>query len=300
MPSWAGDAMALGCALAWAGAMTLFRRLGAVEAAALNLFKNALALALLSITMIATGVPFATNRSAVEWAMLGGSGVLGLAIADTMFLAGLRRIDASIAAVCDCAYSPTVVILSAAFLGEQVGGGLVLGGGLVVVGLFVVSTRARVSEDDDAGTVPPRTIDYGGVVLATAGVMTTALGVVLAKPVLDRSSVLEATTVRLAAGTGALLASQLVLGKGREALVLFRPQPGWRVAIPATLLGTYVSMLLWLGGMKYGTASRSALLNQMGAIFVLVLSRFSGEVVPLRRWIGAAIAVAGVCVVIAG
>jgi drug/metabolite transporter (DMT)-like permease len=59
-------------------------------------------------------------------------------------------------------------------------------------------------------------------------------------------------------------------------------------------------MLLWLGGMKYGTASRAALLNQMGAIFVLVISRALGEVVPLRRWIGAALAVAGVCIVIAG
>jgi drug/metabolite transporter (DMT)-like permease len=68
----------------------------------------------------------------------------------------------------------------------------------------------------------------------------------------------------------------------------------------ATFFGTYVSMILWLGGMKYGTASRAALLNQMGAIFVLVLSRVSGEAVPARRWIGAAIAVSGVAVILLG
>jgi drug/metabolite transporter (DMT)-like permease len=298
MPTWAGDAMALACALAWAGAVTLFRKLGAVEPAALNLFKNTVALVLLSVTMLASSVPFDTGRSPSDWAMLLGSGVLGLAIADTMFLAGLRRIDASIAAVCDCAYSPTVVLLSATFLGERLGGGLLLGGGLVVVGLFVVSSRSRPSTDDASAS--PNGVDLGGVLLATGGVVTTALGVVLAKPVLDRSSVLEATTLRLAAGTVSLFASQVAIGRAREALVLFRPQIGWRVAIPATLLGTYVSMLLWLGGMKYGTASRTALLNQMGAIFVLVLSRFAGEVVPLRRWVGAGVAVLGVCVVLVG
>ena len=69
-------------------------------------------------------------------------------------------------------------------------------------------------------------------------------------------------------------------------------------AIPGALLGTYVAMILWLGGMKYGTASRAALLNQSATIFVLVLSRIAGEVVPARRWLGAAIAVGGVLAVL--
>jgi drug/metabolite transporter (DMT)-like permease len=123
---------------------------------------------------------------------------------------------------------------------------------------------------------------------------------VLAKPALDRSHVLEATTIRLAAGTIALAGAEFARGRAREATALFRARSSWPVAVPATLLGTYVSMLLWLGGMKYGTASRAALLNQMGAIFVLVISRMLGEVVPMQRWLGAALAVAGVCIVIAG
>ena len=57
-------------------------------------------------------------------------------------------------------------------------------------------------------------------------------------------------------------------------------------------------MILWLGGMKYGSASRAALLNQTGAIFVLLFSRFAGEVFPLRRWAGAGLALAGVLAVL--
>lgn len=280
--------MALACALAWAFAVLLFRRVPATPAA-LNLFKNVVASGLLLATMLATGTRFDLARSPRDWAYLVGSGVLGLAVADTLFLAGLQRIDASIAAVADCAYSPTVLLLSAAWLGEALTGRLLLGAPLVVLGLFVVSWQRPGAAR----------IDRRGVALVVIGVITTGVGVVLAKPALDRSVVIEATTVRLLAGSAGLFVYQLAIGRVRDAVSLFRPQPAWRVAIPATVLGTYVAMLLWLGGMKYGTASRSALLTQTGAIFVLVLSRAGGEAVPLRRWVGALVAVAGVFVLVA-
>lgn len=289
MPSWSGDAMALGCALSWAIAVFSFRRLDRLPPTAINLFKNTVATAMLALTMLVVGMGIDLERSGPDWLALVASGVLGLAVADTLFLDGLRRIDASVAAVVDCAYSPTVVVLSAIFLREPLAAGLVVGGPLVVLGLLVVSYRRR----DDT-----RTVDRTGVLLALSGVITTAIGLVIAKPALDRSDLLEATTVRLAAGSLSLFVFEAVRGRRAQVLSLFRPQPAWRPALFATFFGTYVAMLLWLGGVKYGTASRSALLTQMGAIFVLVLSRFAGETVPLRRWIGAGIAVAGVAVVI--
>lgn len=289
MASLGGDAMALGCAFAWASSVLLFRRLRDLSAPALNLFKNSVATALLGLTMLALGLRIDTERSLEDWLALIGSGVIGLAVADSLFFAGLRRIDASVAAVTDCAYSPTVLLLSALWLGETMSGSLIAGGSLVVLGLLVVSWRSK-------NTLVR--VDGGGVLLAIAGVTLTAVGVVLAKSALDRSGLIEATAVRLVAGTISLAIFQLATGQWRESVVLFRPQPLWRYAIPGTLLGTYLSMILWLGGMKYGTASRAALLNQMGAVFALVLSRLSGEQVPLRRWVGAGIAVAGVLVVV--
>lgn len=292
MPAWSGDAMALGCALAWAIAVLSFRRLKDLEPAAVNLFKNSVATGLLLLTMAALGMRPDLSRSAGDWALLALSGVLGLAVADTVFLAGLRRIDASVAAVADCAYSPTVLLLSTLFLGESLAAGLVVGAPLVVLGLLLVSLQPR----DGAGAGKP--VDRGGVALVMAGVVTTAIGVVVAKPALERSDLLEATAIRLGAGSVALFVFEVARGRRREVLSLFRPQPAWKHALVATLFGTYVSMILWLGGMKYGTASRAALLNQMGAIFVLVLSRLSGETVPPRRWAGAAIAITGVALVL--
>jgi hypothetical protein len=52
-----------------------------------------------------------TDRSAdlLDGPRLAGSGVLGLAVADSLFLAGLRGVDGSVAAVADTAYAPTVL-----------------------------------------------------------------------------------------------------------------------------------------------------------------------------------------------
>jgi drug/metabolite transporter (DMT)-like permease len=288
VPSALGDAMAIGCAVAWALAVLAFRRLRDVDPVALNTFKNVLASALLVVTMIALGIPIDRERGAWEWVALALSGVLGLAVADTLFLAGLRRVDASVAAVADCAYSPTVLLLSATFLAEPLRWSLLVGAPLVVTGLAVIGWERRPG-------APP--IDRRGLLLCVAGVVTTAVAVVIAQPALQRSDLVEATTVRLIAGAAALFLSQAMLGRSRAALALFRPQPAWRAAIPGTLLGTYVAMILWLGGMKYGTPSRAALLNQSGAIFVLLFARFAGEPVTPRRWIGAGIALAGVVIV---
>lgn len=292
--AWIGDAMAVGCGLAWAIAVLTFRRAHDVEPVALNLFKNTLATLMLLPTMWIAGVRFDLACDAGDWGLLALSGVLGLAIADTLFLAGLRRIDASVAALADCAYAPTVLLLSITVLGEPMRLGLFVGAPLVVLGLVIVAWKPREAAPPTAA----KSVDVRGVLLAVAGVVTTAIGVVLARPALGRSELLEATTIRLAAGSISLFTFEALAGRGKRALSLFRPQPAWRFALPATFFGTYVAMIFWLGGMKYGTASRAALLNQSGAIWVLVLSRLAGEVIPMRRWAGAAIALAGVVVVL--
>jgi drug/metabolite transporter (DMT)-like permease len=305
-----GDLLAVACAMAWATAVLLFRKLGAVPAVALNLFKNAFAATLLLLTMLAFGIPFSAARSATAWGMLCLSGVVGMAVADTLFFAGLRRIDASMAAAADCAYAPSVMILSVLFLGEPLRARLLLGAPLVLIGLYIATAAPRTraartacstaSGPDlaDKPAVVFARADRVGISLAIAGVVLTAVAVVIAKPILDTSNLVEVTTVRMLAGTLALFVVQAMTGNLRTAFTLFRPQPLWRFAFPAALSGTYIAMLLWLGGMKYGTPSRIALLNQLGAVFVLIFSRILGEPVAKRRWLGVTLAIVGALIVL--
>lgn len=286
MPSLLGDAMALGCAAVWAAAVLLLRSMRGVPAVSLNLFKSALASALVVLTSLALGHRWEVHHRPADLAALALSGVLGLAVADTLFLAGLARVDASVAAVADCIYSPTVIALATVFLGEVPAPGLIYGAPLVVLGLTAVAWSGR------GATV----VDRRGFALLS-GVMT-ATGVVIARPALARADLFEATAIRLLAGSAALLVASALRGRAREALSLMRPQRLWWRAVPTAVLATYVSMLLWLGGMKYGTASRAALLTQTGTLWLLFASRLSGEAVTPRRAVGALVALVGVAVVL--
>lgn len=293
MSSYIGPIMATSCALCWAIAVMLFRRVGIADPRALNLFKNTIASAMLLLTMLAVGRGFDLSRSGEDWLRLAASGLLGLTIGDTLFFMGIQRIGASVAAVTDCAYSPTVVMFAFVFLDEPLGLGLLLGAPLVVIGLLIVSWQSSNQAKHLA-------VDRLGVLYAVAGVVSTALAVIVAKPVLNRSNLLEATTVRLLVGVISLLVVQAATGRLRSSIGLFVPQRIWKTLLPATIVGTYISMLLWLGGIKYNDASVAAILNQLATVFLLLLSRFVlQEHIPLRRWLGAGIALCGVVLVLA-
>lgn len=286
-----GEAMALSCALCWASAVWLFRRAGAVDAKALNIYKNVIASALLLVLMAATGRSFDVQRSAGDWAALVVSAALGLSLGDTLFFLGLQRVGTSVAAVTDCTYAPTVAVLSQLILGETLQGGVLVGAPLVVAGLGLLSWQRPTPGS------PPA--DRLGIAYCVAGVVATATAVVVAKPALGRSDLIEATTVRLIAGTVLLVIWDGAVGRLHHTAALLRPQPVWRLILPATIIGTFISMLLWMGGFKYtAEATRAALLNQMGTVFALVFAAMSGDVIPGQRWAGAALAFAGAVTVL--
>jgi drug/metabolite transporter (DMT)-like permease len=82
---------------------------------------------------------------------------------------------------------------------------------------------------------------------------------------------------------------------------VLRPSPVWRTLLPASFLGSYVAMLFWLGGFKWTTASRAAVLNQMSTVFTIVFARvFLAEPLSRLRAAGAVVAMAGALCVILG
>ena len=111
-----------------------------------------------------------------------------------------------------------------------------------------------------------------------------AIGIVGAKPVLDRTDPMWAAAVRLAGGVAFLLVQGLLPRWRRATIAAFRPGPHWRVAIPAAVIGAYLAMFLWILGMKYTAANVAGVLNQSSTVFVLILATiFLGEPLTPRR-----------------
>ncbi|MBI5544217.1 MAG: DMT family transporter [Deltaproteobacteria bacterium] len=296
-----GEALSLGCALAWGVSVILFKRSEKASPYAINLFKNSAAFLLLGLTLLgltltgqAAGLP--TERSPEDWVRVIVSGVVGLAVADTLFLEALRRLGAGMMAILDCVYAPLVAILSVLFLGEHLGPGFALGTALVVGGLLAATTTG---EGLKAAAAVART-QFGSVLLGVSSIALMAVGVVIAKPVLDRSELVEVTFTRMGAGSLSLAIWVLLRRPDRSQIFsVFLPQPVWRQLVPAMLLGTYVSMLLWLGGVKYTSASTASVLNQLSVLFTLVLAKVVlREPMSVRRMVGGGCSLAGAVVIL--
>ena len=280
-----GEMCALLAPMCWAVAMVLYRIAGAdASPGAMNLFKNVLATVLLSLTMVALGVGVPEGRSVEDWVRLAVSGLLGLAIADPLVFEGLRRVGAARVAVMDTVYAPVVVVLSWLVLGEVLSADFLIGAVGVVVGITV----ANVDPGALRGKVP-----VSGLLYAVGGIACTAVGVVIAKPVLANSDLVEVTWTRLVIGVAGQVVFLLARGQLTEVAAIFRPRAVWKSLIPAAVMGTYVSLLLWLGGFKWADASVAAVLNQMATVYMLVLARvFLGERLRPRQLAGALLAAA--------
>ncbi len=290
-----GEILALLAPLAWSVSVILFKRSSALPALSINLFKNVMATVLLAVTMIVLGIGFPADRSGADWARLLLSGFVGLSVADTLLFEGLRRIGAARLAIVDTIYAPTVVLLSWLFLGDQLSATFLVGAALVIGGVTVANVDPGALTTDDAKELAL------GTALAATAILCTSVAVVIAKPVLERSDLIEVTWTRLAAGVAGMVIYIVLGGHGREAAQAFRPGPVWWSLVPGAFVGTYLSLLLWLGGYKWADASVAAVLNQMATVYMLGLAAvFLKERVGARQIVGALVAAAGALVVVWG
>jgi drug/metabolite transporter (DMT)-like permease len=287
-----GEGLALAAAACWSVAVILFKQSDRVGAARMNLFKNGVGVVLLAVTLLALGGRVELERAPTDWARLAASGVLGIAIADTLELEALRRLGAGPLAIVNLAYAPIIVGLSVAVLDEELGPSFLLGAPLVVggVGLAVLASGPAAAQ---------RPADRRGWALGLMAMAAMGVGVVLAKPVLAGSDLIEVTLVRLVFGVGAQSLVLLAVPAWRGAFSILRPSAVWRTLLPAAVLGTYLAMLLWLGGFKHADVSVASVLNQLATVFTLVLARvWLGETLRPRQAIGAALAFVGALVIL--
>ena len=294
-----GEALTVGSSLVWAVAVIYFRRSSAADPRSMNLFKNTLGSALLALTLPVVGGTIDLGRSAEDWGRLAVSGVLGLAIADTMIFGALRRLGAGLIAIVESAYAPTVVLCSVLLLGEEVGPTFAAGTGLVVVGVLAATWERRpVGPAPDRRPVERREL-LVGLAEGLGGVVLMAVGIVIAKPAFERGGVVEVTLLRLVFGVLGQLVLILPRPSSWSVLGIFRPQPVWRDLVPGAVLGAYLALVLWIGGMKYTDASVAGVLGQLTVVFTLVLARvFLGEPLPPRKLLGGLAATAGAILVV--
>lgn len=258
---------------------------------ALGLFKNTMGIGLFLITMAVAGQLQGHAAPGGDWALLLVSGALGIGIADTLFFACLNRLGAGLSAIVSCLYSPFIIALSIPLLGEALTLLQAIGAAMIVSAVVIGTCRA------DACTARPLHV-FQGVVFGVVSMACTALGIVIIKPVLSHSPILWVTQVRLAGGEAVLLAGLLLRRDRREVWSSLYREGRKRYTVSSSFVGGYVSMILWLAGMKFSQASVASALNETSTIFIFILSAlFLREPITGRRMVGVVLAFLGVLLV---
>jgi drug/metabolite transporter (DMT)-like permease len=264
-----GEFSATLCGLLWAVAVILFKKSGeTVPPVTLNLFKGTVGLVLFVITMLVLDLPFfPATASRSDWIILLVSGAIGIGIADSLLFAALNRLGAGRNAIVDCLYSPFVILCSIVYLSEPLSIWL-----FVAIGLMVGAIGIGTWNPAKLVGVTDRRALRTGVLMGVASQLLMAIGIVMVKPVLETSEVWWATSVRLVGGWS-LLAVQGLLPRHRPSVWrAFSPGREWTVTMPAAVIGTYLSLIFWILGMKYTYTTIASVLNQMSVIFMLLLA----------------------------
>lgn len=269
----------------------LFRRAGdTVPPLVLNFGKGLVALPICLVTSLFIEHPTLSTFSASQIWLLLASGLIGLALTDTLYLMSLNRVGTGLQGILTTSYSPFVIGLSVLFLGERLRA-LQIFGVLAILGA-VLAVTVRRTEDAEHRTL------VSGVLLALGAMATQAVSIVMIKPLLSSSPIFWTQVWRLVGGLGALLVVFAVWPSARRELQSKAYLRSWKIIVGSSFVGTYVSLLLWLAGMKFAPASIAAALNQTASLWMVLLgAALLGERLTARKVWALGLGLAGVALV---
>jgi len=290
-----GEALSLLTAAVWAFAIILLKKSGeTVHPIALNLFKNLLAFVLFIPTIWLFGETLLRTVSINDYILLLLSGAIGIGIGDTLFFKSLNLLGAGLMAIVNCLYSPFIIGLAIIWLRESLTF-------LQVVGVTLIISAVLIATHKKGRVKINRKNLLWGIFYGVLAMATMAVGIVMIKPLLERSPLLWATEIRLFGGAVTLVLILLFHPARRKIIDSLISTRSWNYTITGSFFGAYIAMLVWLAGMKYTQASIASALNQTSIIFIFI---FAGiilkEPINLQRVIGIILALIGSFLVLLG
>jgi drug/metabolite transporter (DMT)-like permease len=285
-----GEVASLGAAACWAVGLTLYRRdVKGIGARQVNLYKGIQGTALFLVSLVIVG---ATPMAAEAQLYLAASGVVGLALGDSLLFAALARLGPHRAAL----FGLLGPLLTAA------GGWLLLDEGLRLVQIVgVVLAMAGVTLVIRARPEAARAVTARGVAYGVGFAVCQAAGALLAKRGLSGVDALPATTIRLAAATAVLAMFAFARGElGSDLRRLFRPGPLSRM-VPAVFFGTFLGLWLMQVGIKYTQTAVANALHSTTPLFTLPIALFLlRERLGVFGVVGSLVGVGGVALLLLG
>ncbi len=297
-----GEICSLLSAIFWALAIIIFKKIGdRVSPMVINPVKSIIGLSLFILTCLIMGVPLMPNSqfSNTDLLILSISGIIGIGIADIIFLHSLNILGAGISAIVDTVYSPFVILFAFILLGESLTFTQLIGGALIIGSVLYASTKIQNIPVD-------RKRFKQGILYGIGSIAMMALGIVMIKPILNTVSdnvglQLWIAGYRLVSGVLVSGSIMLIANRKQNILGAMRDRTLWLPLIVSSVLAAYLGIAMWVMGMSMTTASISSILNQTATIFILIFAWiFLGEPLTKRRILSIVVAMCGAYLVFIG
>ena len=295
-PVLTGALAALAAALCWTLASSLWHRLPtSLSAVQLNLLKNLLALVLLAPAL-------ALQPWRIGWApllLLAASGVLGIALGDSLYFAALRRLGTRRCLTLDAGGPAVTAVAGFLWLAEWPSPRQWLGVGLISLAVLLVA-RQKPERSPAAGLAVPAAAQRLGVVLALGALLCGSGGALLARAALRAGELdpLQSAVLRLASASLVLLP----LLRGVPASPP-RPRPAqrrWPLWLAATLLGTSAGIALQQTALQHLPGALAVALMATAPVMALPLAPLEGDRPGVTGVLAALLALGGVSCVVVG
>lgn len=220
-----GVAAALGSAASWALGSVLFKHLSdAMAPIALTFAKGAVGTVLLFAVMGSLAFQPIYYEPLI---LLVLSGLIGIAAGDTFFFIALRNLGAQGVVVLLTLGQVLTVLLAVLWLGERPKAIEWLGIALIVIGVTAVMWF-RLDPDN-------RRSGFTGLAWGLLAVVAMAVSTIIAKEALGKSDSLQATFIRMSAGTAGIFLVGVAMGQLRGALTPIR-QPSFAALFFASVV----------------------------------------------------------------
>ncbi len=285
-----GGLAALVAAFLWALASIWFTDLGRhLAILEVNLLKGALALALLSATLLLGGGSL-QNIPPEALSLLLVSGVVGITLGDSAYLQALQHLGPRRTLLLATLAPPMVGLIAWAFLGEALIWTAWLGIALTVAGVaWVILERSPL--DSPSGSL------QRGLWFGFLAALAQSTAIVLSRAALTRTNVdpLQSTILRLGAAVVVLVIWLLLRRRPLISLAAFAAQPRlWGLLAAASVVGTYLALWLQQISILLAPAGIVQTLLSTSPIFILPIAALQGERISPRAVLGVLLALGGV------
>ncbi len=223
---------------------------------------------------------------------LAGSGIVGVAIGDTLYFWSMTKIGAARALPLSSIYPLFTWVIAIPLLGEQITLNAMIGTALVLGGVYLLSPQSQATTHHDARMERLGTL--GAIVAAALWAISTTL---MKIGLQDGVNLVAINVFRMPiAALGVLLI--VMKQKGRAAWQGYNLK-SLPVLIVLGIYSTGIGGILWTLAIDYGGAARAALLNSASPLIGVPLSvLFLKERMTPTAVVGALLSVFGVWLIL--